>query len=121
MQEQSPTTLKSLALSGARFLKKGRGLPDFKIDPSNSTKHDLVDKIGCIKLQGFIHDNKWLRHPRLQSPDSKRGKTNLAHSILWAFLIDRYRPYKKMRVEGDEKIVWYEKKFEGQWFTTTYS
>ena len=89
------------------------------------TGHPLVDAIGCVHLQGFIHDKNWLQHPLLWSEckGTKRvreaGKANLAYQLVWAYLVDMYRPVKLRSPETGEAYAL--KKFPEEWWATTYS
>ena len=87
------------------------------------TGHALVDAIGALQIQGMIFDGNWIGCPLLQTTP---GSTNFTVLLVWAWLVDRYRPIKdKPSVSssqaGSEENARYFLKFPGTDYITTYA
>ena len=113
----------SVAISLAQSRPNGAGRQRAFIPkvghPSLKTGHRLVDAIGCIQLHGIQLDRNWTQHPAFQN---ENGKPNLTAILIYADLVDWYRPSPdKIQENGYEKIVGMKKKFQGEFLVKIYA
>jgi hypothetical protein len=83
-------------------LEPGAAKPFTQLHDRFNTGHEIVDKMGQIKSNGPIFDDRWLGHPLLSTPS---GTPKLIATLMWADIFHFYTPTYKIDPETDEQTA----------------